>query len=188
MEASKTHVENFDLIRIVYEQICGFYVAMNHSSFVRVLKSAGRLMHVLRRALLTHGAFFFDDFFEILPLDEFHNNIVTIPLFIDAVCVYDIRMIEGGDGASLIEEPFLRLRVGHQFARDDFQSHRTIHRNVFGPKHAAHSSCAQQIHEFVLSEEKRGISRQKLAGLPERDFLLPKQLFEKILAFRVRLA
>src|SRR6202140_3073926 len=46
-----------------------------------------------------------DQLIEWLPLDQFHGEKVDAVAFLDRVQSHDIRMVEGGNGASLAMEP-----------------------------------------------------------------------------------
>src|SRR2546427_10202290 len=78
---------------------------------------------------------------ERLALQKLHDNKVLAFVFINLMNGTDIRVIQGGGGASFTLKPLKCLAIFGHLCGQEFQSHQTPELGVFGLIHHTHSAA-----------------------------------------------
>ncbi len=148
---------------------------MDHVAGVGVGQAFRGLGDVIGGAAAFQRTFALDEVLKVLPGNVFHDDVIPVPLIVDAVRLDNVGMIQGGDGAGFGKEPLQRRPILADLPRDDLQGDATVHRRVFGEEDAAHPSPAEKVEQLVLSHEEGGKPGQQPSRLPGRDQAVPRQ-------------
>ena len=92
-----------------------------------------------------------------LPPHVLHGNEDDAIRFADLEDARDVRVIDRGLGAGLMEQAPTALRVGNQLGREDLQSDLTPELRVLRLPHNSHAALADLLEEAVVGELVVGI-------------------------------
>src|ERR1700675_2360570 len=97
-----------------------------------------------------------DQAIEWLPLDQFHGEKVDAVAFLDRVQSHDIRMVEGGNGASLAMEPCEPVGILRHLSGQNLDCDAATQLGIRRAVHFSHTTGADGRLNFVDGEASTG--------------------------------
>ncbi len=147
----KTEVENFCVAARGDENIGGLDVAMNDAFGVSGVEGVGNVSADFEKALDFDGRVG-DDVLERGAFHVFHDDEDAAVVFLDVVDGADVRMVEGGGGASFSLEALEGLWILGDVVGKKFQGYETAEFGVFGFVNDTHSAAAEFFDDAVIGD------------------------------------
>jgi hypothetical protein len=103
-----------------------------------------------------------------LPLDQFHSQKVDAAGFLHRKDGYDVRVVEGGDGASFTLEAGEAIWIARHLGGKHLESHVTAELGVGGAIHFSHPAGTDSGDDLIMreraSEQIEPPARQQMSG------------------------
>ena len=126
---------------------------MNHAAAVGVGQGPRHLLHQLGGVRRLHRSGAAHPIAQGFAVDQRHDEIDEIVLFLDQVDRDDVGVRETGRGARLAQEALPRLRLGRKRWRQQLDGHRSVQCHIACQVHDAHAAAAEFSFERVSARQ-----------------------------------
>ena len=142
----------FSITPLGHHHVVGFDVAVNDAFTVGFPRSQSDLGRDIK-SLSQRARIGCDPLAQALAFDESHRDEQLAVVLVNLVDGADVGVIEGGDGASLVDEARLVLLVLQRVGPEEFQGDRTPQPGVLGLVNHTHAAFAQLFGDSVVGDD-----------------------------------
>ncbi len=187
--ARQAHVEDLDHPVLGQDQVGRLDVPVDEPPFVGVLQPGRRLGHVGHRPGRRDRPAPGQQGVQGDAVDVLHDKVANVPVLAGVVDADDVRVVQGGRGPGLAQEPLGRhLGVGLRDRGKDLEGDGATQALVLGQVHGPHAALAELVSDEVLPHsEPLVLAGQEVSGLePGQDPGLDEEIGRPVRVGRER--